>query len=326
MYAYLNNISMSLPAGQSKPAWPLLNEVMEISSLIGEDYSIELIKTPNDFLDIKIANSHSIRELLDLPENEFDIEKKQLIFSFINNRIHSEIDEIEAELLKEIENKNAWVEVKYNGVHSTFLTGSYLLDMPSVSFRTDNSFEVDTLPCTYSIDYADNVNTKQVVIKNIYHTSQLKNHQSFLVKIKSDIKFGRGNWNPYHKPIWNDKTKALITEMEFPQSVEGKKDKIAELKEVGEKIALLNCWRFDNEITKINSNTGQIRMVFVSESESKKAYLSIDMKNAYGRFEHHNNKGHHTGEIKFETGEYVQKGTAKTGKDNSGHHDLKLKK
>ena len=57
MYAYLNNISMSLPAGQSKPAWPLLNEVMEISSLIGEDYSIELIKTPNDFLDIKIANS-----------------------------------------------------------------------------------------------------------------------------------------------------------------------------------------------------------------------------------------------------------------------------
>jgi hypothetical protein len=317
---------MSLPVSQTQPAWPLLYDVMEISSKIREDYSIELLKTPNDFKNIPIANSHSIIDLLSLPDEEFDIMNKQLIYDFLGNRTLSEIEEIEIELLNEMENKNAWVEVKYKGIHSTFLTGSYLLDMPSVSFRTDNNFEVDKLPCTYSIEYSDRTKTKEVEVKNIYHTSQIKKHEPFLIKIKSDIKFGKGNWNPYHKPIWNDKTKALITEMEFPQSVEGKKDKIAELKDVGQKIALLNCWRFDNEITEINSNKGQIRMVFVSESEHKKAYLSIDMKNAYGRFEHHNDKGHHTGEIKFETGEYVPRGTAKTGKDNSGHHDLKLKK
>lgn len=326
MYAYLNNISMSLPAGQTKPAWPLLHEVMEISSKIREDYSIELIKTPNDFKTIPIANSHSIVDLLSLPDDEFDYDNKGLIYDFLGNRTLSEIEEIELELLKEMENKNAWVEVKYNGVHSTLLTGSYLLDMPSVSFRTANHFEVDNLPCTYSIEYADKVKTKEVAVKNIYHTSQIKNHQPYLIKIKSDIKFGRGNWNPYQQPIWNNKTKALITELEFPLSVEGKKDKKAELQEVGEKIALLNCWKFDNEITKINSNKGQIRIVFVSESVTKKAYLSIDMKNAYGRFEHHNDKGKHTGEISFETGNYVPRGTSKTGKDDSGHHDLKLKK
>lgn len=326
MYAYLNNISMSLPVGQTKPAWPLLHDVMEISSKVREDYSIELLKTPNDFKNIPIANSHSIVDLLNLPDDELDYDNKGLIYDFIGNRTLSEIEEIEIELLNEMESKNAWVEVKYNGVHSTFLTGSYLLDMPSVSFRTASHFEIDTLPCTYSVEYSDKVNTKQVVVKNLYHVSQIANHQQYLIKIKSDIKFGKGNWNPYNNPIWNDKTIALITEMEFPQSVEGKKDKIAELKEVGRKIALLNCWRFDNEITKINSKKGQTRMVFVSESENKKAYLSIDMKNAYGRFEHHNDKGHHTGEISFETGEYIPRGTSKTGKDNSGHHDLKLKK
>lgn len=326
MYAYLNNISMSLPAGQTKPAWPLLYDVMEISSKIREDYSIELLKTPNDFKNIPIANSHSIIDLLSLPDEELDYDNKGLIYDFLGNRTLSEIEEIEIELLKEMENKDAWVEVKYDGVYSTLLTGSYLLDLPSVSFRTVNNFEVDKLPCTYSIEYTDRTKTKEVVVKNIYHTSQMKNHQQYLIKIKSDIKFGKGNWNPYQAPIWNDKTKVLIAEMEFPQSVAGKKDKIAELKEVGEKIALLNCWRFDNEITEINSNKGQIRMVFVSDSAYKKAYLSIDMKNAHGRFEHHNDKGKHTGEISFETGEYIPRGTSKTGKDNSGHHDLKLKK
>lgn len=326
MYAYLNNISMHLPVGQSKDAWPLLYDVMEMSSKLREEYSIELIKTPDDFIKITIANSHSINDLLNLPEDKFDISYKQLIYDFIGNRTLSQMDEVEAELLKEMENKEGWVEVKYDNVHSSFLTGSYLLDMPSVSFRTKNEFEVDNLPCTYSIEYADKTNSKAVTVKNLYHVSKITNHQPFLVKIKSDILFGKGNWNPYLKPIWNDKTKTLITEMQFPQSVAGKKNKIAELKEVGEKIALLNCWRFDNEITKINSNNGQIRMVFISESKTKNAYLSIDMKNAYGRFEHHNDKGHHTGEIAFETGEYIPRGASKTGQDKTGHHDLKLKK
>jgi len=326
MYAYLNNISISLPSGQTKPAWPLLFDVMEISSKIREDYSIELIKTPNDFKSIPIANSHSITDLLNLSDDELNYDDKGLIYDFLANRTLSDIEEIEMALLEEIETRNTWIEVKYNGTHSTLLTGSFLLDMPSVSFRTIEDFEVDKLPCTKFIEYANKTNTKQVEVKNIYHVSQISNHQPYLIKIKSDILFGKGKWNPYDKPIWNDKTKALITEMEFPQSVEGKKDKKAELMEVGKKIAVLNCWRFDNEITKINSNSGQIRMVFVSDSKLKSAYLSIDMKNAYGRFEYHDDKGKHIGEISFETGEYVSRGTSKTGKDNSGHHDLKLKK
>jgi hypothetical protein len=50
------------------------------------------------------------------------------------------------------------------------------------------------------------------------------------------------------------------------------------------------------------------------------------MKNAYGRFEHHDYKGSHLGEIDFATGKYISRGSSKTGKDNTGDHDLKLKK
>lgn len=317
---------MHLPAGQSQPAWPLLTEVIDISSRLKDDYSIEIVKVPDDFQSTKIANSHSIDELLATNEDEFDLSNKQIIYDFLANRTWSQLDEVEAEILKEIDNKKTWVEVKYSTKYSQFLTGSYLLQMPAISFQTTNAFKVDLLPCEYTIEYADKKKSKNVSVVNLYQVGQIDNHHPFLVGIKRDIVFGKGKWNPYEQPIWNDKTKAVITEMEFPQSVEGKKEKISELKEVGEKIAILNGWRFDNEITKINSNSGQIRMVFVSESKSRYAYLSIDMKNAFGRFEHHDDKGRHLGEIDFATGKYIPRKDSETGKDNKGYHDLKLKK
>lgn len=317
---------MDLPVGQTKPSWPLLSEVIDISSILKDDYSIEIVKVPDDFQSTKIANSHSIDELLAFTEEEFDLSNKQVIYDFLANRTWSQLDEVEAEILKEIENKNTWVEVKYSTLYSQLLTGAYLLQMPAISFQTTNDFQVDQLPCEYSIEYADKTKSKKVSVVNLYQVGQIDNHRPFLVSIKSDIVFGKGKWNPYEQPIWNDKTGNVIAEMEFPQSVEGKKEKISELKEVGEKIALLNCWRFDNEITKINSNSGQIRMVYVSESKLKNAYLSVDMKNAYGRFEHHDDKGRHLGEIDFATGKYIPRGDSETGKDNKGYHDLKLKK
>lgn len=326
MYAYLNDLSMHLPAGQTKATWSLLSEVIDISSRLKNDYAIELVKVPDNFKSTKIANSYSIDELLALAEEEFDLSNKQLIYDFLANRTLSKLDEVEAEILKEINNKNAWIEVKYSTTYSQLLTGAYLLQMPAISFQTTNALQVDRLPCEYTIEYADKTKSKNVDVVNLYQAAQINNHHPFLVRIKSDIVFGKGKWNPYTKPIWNDKTKPLIAEMEFPQSIEGKKDKISELIEVGEKIALLNCWRFDNEITKINSNKGQIRMVFISESNLRNAYLSIDMKNPYGRFEHHDDRGRHLGEIDFATGTYIPRGNSKTGKDDKGHHDLKFKK
>lgn len=324
MYAYLNEISMLLPKNESQETWPLLYEVMEISSEIKNEYSIESIKVPNDFQSLKIANSHSIKELLSLPDEEFDNLNKQLIYDFLGNRTLSEIDEIELEIINEIDKHNTWIEVKYIESSSQLLTGAHLLKMPIISFQTSDDFKVDFLPCEYSVEYVDKTQTRNIKVQNIYCVTQLSNHHASLIGIKRDVIFGKEKWNPYTNPIWNDKTKKLLEEMQFPQSVNNKKDKISELKEVGEKIAVLNSWRFDSKITSINSNSGQIRMVFISESAHKPAYISIDVKNAYGRFEHHDNRGRHLGEIDFETGNYIPRNNSLTGKDTTGNHDLKM--
>ncbi|MES2702079.1 MAG: hypothetical protein V4649_05540 [Bacteroidota bacterium] len=326
MYAYLNDFSMSMPADQNKPAWPLLYEVMEISSTLKSEYGIEYLKVPNNFKTFKIANSHSIIELLAFSDDDLDISNKQLIYDFLANRTMSDLDEVETATLKEIENKTAWVEVKYSNQYSAFFTGAYLLEMPIVSFQTITAFQTHRISCEYSIEYSDKIKVKNVGVLNIYSKQQMENHHPSLIRIKNDIMFGKGKWNPYSQPIWNNRTQTLIKEMEFPQSVEGKKDKISELKEIGEKIAVLNSWKLDSEMTSINSNAGQLRMVFISDSSHKHAYLSIDMKNANGRFEHHDYKGRHIGEIDFATGTYKRRGKSEQGEDNKGHHDLKLRR
>jgi hypothetical protein len=335
MYAYFNDLSMEMPIGQSKDAWPLLNEIIAIASTLSENYSIDFIKVPDDFQSKKIANTHSIDDLLipiseELAAIEASNDYQQAIIDFLANRTWSNVEEIEAEILKEIDNKNTWIEVKYSGQYSQFLTGAYLLGMPAISLKTKAEFEVDNLSCQYSIQYFDTEKStnrvKDVVVMNIYSNDQIAKHHPYLVKIKGDIVFGKGQWNPYKNPIWNDKTASLLKEMGFPQSIEKKKDKKSELMEVGEKVAILNCWRLSKEVTTINSNSGQIRVVFISNSNHRHAYLSIDMKNAYGRFEYHDDKGRHTGEIDFATGNYIPRGTSQTGKDTKGQHDLKLKR
>lgn len=318
---------MSLPAGETKQAWPLLYDVMEISSRIREDYSIEHLKTPNDFKNIPIANSYSIVDLLSLPDEEFDYDNKGLIYDFLGNRTLSEIEEIEMELLKEIENKNAWVSVSTLDSESQLLTGAYLLSMPTISFRTDPFFEVDHLPCQYHMEYSqENFKTKDVHLKNLFSVENAENHKQYLIEVKKDIQFGTKNWDATIHPIWNAKTKALLEEMQFPQSLEGRKEKISELKEVGELVAELNGWIKDNNITKYNRSKDHIRLIFTTFSRPGDAYLSIDLKNPKGCFEHYDHRGQHLGEISFEDGKPIPRGDSDTGKDTKGKHNLKLKR
>ena len=89
------------------------------------------------------------------------------------------------------------------------------------------------------------------------------------------------------RPIWNDNTKNLLKNLKFPLNVEGKKDKKSELLEVGQLVAELNSWQYDEEVTKMNHNKGQIRLIFNSVHSGQTAYLSVDVKNPYGRFELH---------------------------------------
>ena len=118
----------------------------------------------------------------------------------------------------------------------------------------------------------------------------------------------------------------LLKNLKFPLNVEGKKDKKSELLEVGQLVAELNSWQYDEEVTKMNHNKGQIRLIFNSVHSGQTAYLSVDVKNPYGRFELHDRNGKHAGEIDFENGYFQPRGASTKGVDDSGRHDIKVKR
>lgn len=333
MYAYLNDISLNYPIGQTGDSFSLVSEVIDITNLLWDEYSIEYTKVPNDFKDKKIAGQYSIKEIIENYEDNDESEYNEFadlrfkLLGFLGNRVFSNIDEIDEEILKEYESKNAWVSVSTRDSESQLLTGAYLLSRPTISFRTDPYFEVDYLPCKYHIEYSkDNIKTKDDHLKNLFSVENVENHKQYLIEVKKAIKFPTQNWDATKNPIWNDKTKDLLEKMQFPQSLDGLKEKISELKEVGELVAELNGWKKDDKITKYNRSKDHIRLIFTTYSRPGVAYLSIDIKNPKGCFEHYDHRGHHLGEISFEDGKPIPRGGSDTGKDTKGKHNLKLKR
>lgn len=327
MYAYLNDISLNYPIGSIGDSFSLVSEVIDVSNHIWDEYSIEYIKVPKDFKERKIAGQYSIIELIENYEDDSLADLRIKLIDFLGNRVFTEIDEIEEEILKEIDSKQGWVTVSTKGEQSILLTGAYLLSMPTISFRSDPFFEVDNLPCELRIEYSDKkVSTKSVSVANLYSISNCEKHKMQLIEVKKTIQFGTQNWDATQNPIWNKKTEDLLKRMEFPQSIEGRKEKISELKEVGSLVAELNGWIKDNTITKYNRTKEHTRLIFTTFSRPGDAYLSIDMKNPKGCFEHYNHRGQHLGEISFLDGKPIPRGGSEKGQDTEGKHNLKLKR
>ena len=125
MYAYLNDLS--LLAMSNKSSWVLLHDMIEISSILKNDFLIELIKIPKDFKSVSIAGGPSVQQLLE--DDQFDSDRKLLLLDFIGNRTLDDVIEIDDEVWKILEAKEGWAEVQYNGKGSYFLTGAYLLEV-----------------------------------------------------------------------------------------------------------------------------------------------------------------------------------------------------
>jgi hypothetical protein len=67
-------------------------------------------------------------------------------------------------------------------------------------------------------------------------------------------------------------------------------------------------------------------LIFTTSPRAGEAYLSIDMKNPKGCFEHYDHRGQHLGEISFESGENIPRGDSETGQDKAGKHNIILKR
>lgn len=123
--------------------------------------------------------------------------------------------------------------------------------------------------------------------------------------------------NPLKTPLWNTElVKEFMKDVNFV-NVDNKRRQSMLIK-YGRKVAEMNGWCYDEKITKLNQNPGQLRYVFSSTDHFtgyKTAYLSIDMEGPDLGFELCDKNGNHKGE-------YSWNGGHKAPKD---HHGIKVR-
>lgn len=123
--------------------------------------------------------------------------------------------------------------------------------------------------------------------------------------------------DPLENPMWNVE---LVREY-----LEGKgfirldaQERSSRLKKYGKIVAEMNGWAYDDRVSKLNNNKGQMRDIFSSAfafTSYPTAYLSIDMEGPDLAFELHDRNGKHKGERAWDGKK----------KEPKKHHDIRIK-
>lgn len=262
-----------------------------------------------------IANSLSINEWME--EDIIDHEQKNLLYSFLSTRV-DDVDEEISEKLNEAQGNKVY-SVYINEISSDILTEAHFIQSPVISFATSPDFQTDNLQAELQVlDNSGTITKRNVVLPNFHQKESITFHQPFLVEWKKKIKFRDSEWIPETNPIWNDTTSDTLKELNFPQSI-SVGEKQAEVLRVGTIVAEMNGWSFDERVTKLNKNAGQLRRIFRSVNSKSTCYLSVDVEKTYGAYELLNHKGKHLGEISFKDDFKELK------PDTQGYHDIQVK-
>jgi len=306
----MNPVGVSIPKN-----WNLLKTVMDISYEIRDKYNIDKVRSPKNFMALPIANSLSINDWLG--ESSIDWQERTLLFEFLGNRV-DEVDEEISERLNEAQGNKVYC-IYLNNSSSDILTEAHFMQSPVISFATSSNFQHAKLNAELNVlDNSGTITKQDVVLHNFHQMGSITFYQPFLVEWKKKIKFRDSEWIPEKKPIWNDTTSKTLKELNFPQSI-SVGEKQAEVLRVGSIVAEMNGWCFDERVTKLNKNEGQLRKIFRSENSKSTYYLSVDVEKTYGAYELLNHKGKHLGEISFNDDFRELK------PDTDGYHDIKVK-
>ena len=312
MFAFLNDLSISPVGVIIANNWDIIKQLMKVSTEL-HSYGIRKIRVPVGLTKFSIAGSHSLAYYAVNTKGD----DSRLLLDFMANRLETSTTEIAVAVNKV--QKDRVVDFTSGNKSSQLLLEAYLMKGPSLSFQTHSDFSVDLLDCVYHVLLKDyKIYSTPVNIENVFKQESFTTHRAFLVDMKLQIVFSKTKWKPKDQPIWNKHTGNLLKELEFPLSPKGLRDKKEELQEIGTMVAELNAWQFDRSVTNKNRNAGQLRKIFRSKNNANSFYLSIDFENANGRFEFHDNKGTHLGEISFVDGELTKE------RDNTGNHDIQV--
>lgn len=180
-------------------------------------------------------------------------------------------------------------------------------NVPALSFYFDDRYAKDSID---GWQQGTDGSVSEGSVVNIFE-KKAENFQYF-----ADLT-GVKHRNPLETPLWNTELAAeLLKDVDFV-NVDNKRRQ-SMLIEYGRKVAEMNGWCYDEKITKLNQNPGQLRYIFSSTdhfTDYATAYLSLDMEGPDLGFELCNKNGEHQGE-------YSWNGTHKDPKD---HHGIRVK-
>lgn len=178
---------------------------------------------------------------------------------------------------------------------------------PAMSFCFDDRYAKDRIDGWKQV--ADGAVSEGSVVNIFEHKADNFRFFADLTEVKHK--------NPLVSPLWNT---ALVSELlkgvDFV-NVDNKRRQ-SMLKEYGRKVAEMNGWCYDEKITKLNQNAGQLRYIFSSTdnfTDFPTAYLSLDMEGPELGFELCDKNGNHKGE-------YSWNGSHKDPKE---HHGIRVK-
>ena len=179
--------------------------------------------------------------------------------------------------------------------------------VPALSFGFDSRYAKDYIDGWQQ--GVDNAVSKGSIV-NIYE--QKAENYSFFADL-TDVK----HKNPLKTPLWNTVlVKELLKDVDFVNV--DNKQRQSMLIEYGRKVAEMNGWCYDEKVTKLNQNSGQLRYIFSSSdnfTDYPAAYLSLDMEGPDLGFELCDKNGSHKGEYSWNGGH----------KDPKDHHGIRVR-
>lgn len=298
-YIILNDLSLR-GQGQLRDNWDKFTQFdtafMKLKSL-----GIQKIVVPNDINNLRICG-FKIGDSYYNDNQELEKKYKQQLAAF-------------TKYFKKLQTLDKLDDIQHG--FETTDGCSYLLArcvqerLSCISFAFRKLYETDKIEGKYK----EGKNISDESIKNIYAAENITD--DFLPFIVS--KTGALHRKPLEEPLWNvPEAKEYRKKVGFTSQLilDNPADKIRILTRIASAIAQINGWVKDENVSSLNSNSGQIREIFVSKYFSEtNCYMSIDFEKPEVYFELHNSRGRHQGQIKWD-------GTDRGDADKTGHHDI----
>jgi len=300
MQLYLNELSTKKQASSIYEAEKWGITFIKICDKLKKEYKFDKIFIPQNVYYEELFDNFPISKIFNSNNREIITRMKNLKQVFISETIIS--DNFDNNIYK------------YHKINALGLGLSFFNNTFSVSFISEDEWKktvitLDNKLEVKNISFEDHfVFYKEILDKKISEQLEISNEYDF-------------SENPLAFAEESNKKFKVAEELDRIKKLD-RASKRAEYQILCTKIAQFNHWIYDDEISKLNTNSGQIRSIFKIGEGSKTFYLSIDIEN--GPFElFKRDKG---GQNASHLGEFSSITGKKNSKNEKKHPSLKLKK